>query len=88
MQESRQDPAMAAAGAPAMVGIGAAAGVGAAAGAPAPGPATAPTPQTVQRARSRQVDPNDPSTWGKVPRNASCPCGSGKKYKFCHGKLS
>ncbi len=31
-------------------------------------------------------DPNDPATWGKVPRNASCPCGSGKKYKHCHGK--
>jgi len=25
--------------------------------------------------------------WGKVPRNAPCPCGSGKKYKQCHGKL-
>ena len=29
----------------------------------------------------------DPSTWGKVGRNAPCPCGSGKKYKFCHGTL-
>jgi preprotein translocase subunit SecA len=28
---------------------------------------------------------NDPSTWGKVSRNAPCPCGSGKKYKQCHG---
>ena len=28
---------------------------------------------------------NDPSTWGKVGRNESCPCGSGKKYKHCHG---
>jgi preprotein translocase subunit SecA len=33
------------------------------------------------------LDPNDPSTWGKVSRNAQCPCGSGKKYKHCHGKL-
>ena len=33
------------------------------------------------------IDPNDPSTWGKVPRNALCPCGSGKKYKHCHGQL-
>jgi preprotein translocase subunit SecA len=32
------------------------------------------------------VNPNDPSTWGKVARNSSCPCGSGKKYKHCHGK--
>ncbi|MBZ9678362.1 preprotein translocase subunit SecA [Mesorhizobium sp. ES1-1] len=30
-------------------------------------------------------DPNDPSTWGKVGRNEACPCGSGKKYKHCHG---
>jgi preprotein translocase subunit SecA len=32
------------------------------------------------------VDPNSPATWGKVARNAPCPCGSGKKYKQCHGK--
>jgi preprotein translocase subunit SecA len=36
------------------------------------------------------VNPNernakDPSTWGNVARNESCPCGSGKKYKQCHG---
>jgi preprotein translocase subunit SecA len=30
-------------------------------------------------------DPNDPATWGKVGRNDACPCGSGKKYKHCHG---
>ncbi|MCW5698112.1 MAG: preprotein translocase subunit SecA [Bauldia sp.] len=35
----------------------------------------------------RDVDPNDTSTWGKVPRNAPCPCGSGKKFKHCHGQL-
>ena len=29
----------------------------------------------------------NPDTWGKVPRNAPCPCSSGKKYKHCHGKL-
>jgi preprotein translocase subunit SecA len=40
-------------------------------------------------ARSAGVAPNptDPSTWGKVQRNAPCPCGSGKKYKHCHGAL-
>jgi len=32
------------------------------------------------------VDPNDPATWHRTPRNAPCPCGSGKKYKFCHGR--
>jgi preprotein translocase subunit SecA len=26
------------------------------------------------------------SDWDKTPRNAPCPCGSGKKYKLCHGK--
>lgn len=30
---------------------------------------------------------NDPATWGKVGRNEVCPCGSGKKYKHCHGKF-
>jgi len=33
-------------------------------------------------------DANDPASWGKVGRNESCPCGSGKKYKHCHGKLA
>ena len=33
------------------------------------------------------VDPNDPQTWGKVQRNALCPCGSGRKFKHCHGAL-
>jgi len=31
-------------------------------------------------------NPKDPTTWGKVGRNEACPCGSGKKYKHCHGK--
>ena len=38
--------------------------------------------------KSDEIDPKDPSTWGKVSRNAPCPCGSGKKYKHCHGALS
>ncbi|HEY1361320.1 MAG TPA: preprotein translocase subunit SecA [Xanthobacteraceae bacterium] len=33
-------------------------------------------------------NPNDPSSWGKVGRNQLCPCGSGKKYKHCHGKFA
>ena len=37
------------------------------------------------RKSAAQVDPNNPATWGKVSRNAVCPCGSGKKYKHCHG---
>ncbi|MBL4908279.1 MAG: preprotein translocase subunit SecA [Sneathiella sp.] len=33
-----------------------------------------------------EFNPDDPATWGKVRRNESCPCGSGKKYKHCHGQ--
>jgi preprotein translocase subunit SecA len=43
-------------------------------------------PPLQTRKTSGAVDPNDPATWGKVSRNAPCPCGSGKKYKHCHGK--
>ncbi len=34
-----------------------------------------------------QVDPARPETWSATPRNAPCPCGSGKKFKYCHGKV-
>ena len=37
--------------------------------------------------RSRSATPTNPSTWGKVGRNEPCPCGSGKKYKQCHGMV-
>lgn len=51
--------------------------------------AAAPRPEPVRsRAKGEKRDPGDPSTWGKVGRNALCPCGSGKKYKHCHGALS
>jgi len=33
------------------------------------------------------VDPADPSTWSRTARNAPCPCGSGRKFKQCHGRL-
>jgi preprotein translocase subunit SecA len=33
-------------------------------------------------------DPDNPATWGKVGRNETCPCDSGKKYKQCHGRLA
>ncbi len=45
-------------------------------------------PQTARNQALAELDPNDPSTWGKVPRNAACPCGSGKKYKHCHGRVA
>lgn len=57
-------------------------------------PAFAAEPGTggnIQPLRSRPVknvfDPNNPETWAKVPRNADCPCGSGKKFKHCHGDI-
>jgi preprotein translocase subunit SecA len=31
-------------------------------------------------------NPQDPQSWGKVGRNEVCPCGSGKKFKHCHGR--
>ncbi len=40
----------------------------------------------LRRKAADVIDPNDPSTWGKVSRNAACPCGSGRKYKQCHGR--
>ncbi|MCC5992470.1 MAG: preprotein translocase subunit SecA [Rhodobacteraceae bacterium] len=33
-------------------------------------------------------DENDPATWGNPGRNDPCPCGSGKKFKHCHGRLT
>ncbi len=39
-------------------------------------------------ARSIDRNPKDPASWGKVGRNESCPCGSGKKYKHCHGRFA
>jgi preprotein translocase subunit SecA len=33
-------------------------------------------------------NPTDPTSWGKVGRNEACPCGSGKKYKHCHGRYA
>jgi preprotein translocase subunit SecA len=34
---------------------------------------------------AEERDPNNPATWGKIGRNEACPCGSGKKFKHCHG---
>ena len=55
-----------------------------------PPPAQAPValqPQAQRSAAPEQRVPTDPSTWGKVGRNELCPCGSGKKYKHCHGQI-
>ena len=34
------------------------------------------------------ADPNNPRSWANTSRNAPCPCGSGRKYKHCHGALT
>jgi hypothetical protein len=38
------------------------------------------------RAAGPARNPENPSSWGKVGRNDPCPCGSGRKYKQCHGR--
>ena len=43
-------------------------------------------PEPVRSRRPAAASPSNPETWGKVSRNDKCPCGSGKKYKHCHGK--
>jgi preprotein translocase subunit SecA len=53
-----------------------------------------PSPRTQRRANSgngadrggpRSAAPRAP--WAGTPRNAQCPCGSGKKFKHCHGRV-
>jgi preprotein translocase subunit SecA len=39
-------------------------------------------------ANAASRDPKNPSSWGKIGRNEDCPCGSGKKYKHCHGRYA
>ncbi|MBV1799220.1 preprotein translocase subunit SecA [Siccirubricoccus sp. G192] len=52
-----------------------------------PGYAAMPIGTATAPRQAEGVDPADPATWHRTPRNASCPCGSGKKYKHCHGRL-
>ena len=56
-----------------------------------PGDGTRPRPRgslAMAGGGDADVNPADPSTWGRVRRNAPCPCGSGRKYKQCHGRLA
>jgi len=49
------------------------------------------TPVAQQEATGEEregFDEANPQTWGNPGRNDSCPCGSGKKFKHCHGKLT
>ena len=61
--------------------------------APAPPASGAMPPPKAAPLRTRAADaavsdPQDPAAWGRVGRNAPCPCGSGKKYKHCHGAIA
>ena len=44
-------------------------------------------PQAQTTADSGEFDENDRTTWKNPGRNEICPCGSGKKFKHCHGKI-
>jgi preprotein translocase subunit SecA len=45
-------------------------------------------PIHTRKAAGTSLDPKDPATWGRVARNAPCPCGSGRKFKHCHGRAT
>ena len=50
-------------------------------------PADVPSGWRLHEPLGRWIDPDNPETWGKVPRNARCPCGTGRKFKHCHGRV-
>jgi preprotein translocase subunit SecA len=86
VQETRSDPALAGGPEPEMALAGGPSELPPPPeGAPARG---APAQQPLRRRTAEAMDPNDPTTWGRVPRNAPCPCGSDRKYKHCHGRLA
>jgi preprotein translocase subunit SecA len=93
MHESRADPAFATADANGR-GMHPAAEAGAmmrGAGRAIPAgadPTDVPSGWRLHEPLGRWIDPKDPESWGKVPRNAACPCGSGRKFKHCHGKVA
>ena len=51
------------------------------------GPRLKPIEEITPRKAPEDRDPNKPESWGRVNRNEACPCGSGKKYKYCHGSI-
>ncbi len=44
-------------------------------------------PEPTEEAVNQGFVESDPSTWGNPGRNDPCPCGSGKKFKHCHGRF-
>jgi len=61
-------------------------GIGLAQSGAAPAPAIAREATVPARNAAAQRNPQDPTSWGKIGRNEPCPCGSGKKFKHCHGR--
>jgi preprotein translocase subunit SecA len=51
-------------------------------------PAAAPAAAQPQPERRAGFDEADPATWGNPGRNDACPCGSGKRFKSCHGRVA
>jgi preprotein translocase subunit SecA len=83
-QQRRMMPAAAAA--PALAsGASAAPADTARSAAPAPSPAAADPQPSAPR---EGFDETDVTTWGNPGRNDPCPCGSGQKFKHCHGRLA
>ena len=54
---------------------------------PEAAPAAEPAPPAAPQALAG-FNAEDPSTWGNPARNDACPCGSGEKFKHCHGRLA
>jgi preprotein translocase subunit SecA len=54
----------------------------------AAGEPSAPAPVLLKEGAAEGFVENDPATWGNPGRNDLCPCGSGKKFKHCHGRLN
>jgi preprotein translocase subunit SecA len=50
--------------------------------------AAGPAPATERKPLLAGFDEGDPSTWGNPGRNDQCPCGSGEKFKHCHGRIA
>jgi len=50
--------------------------------------ALAAAPAAEAATRLAGFDEADPTTWGNPGRNDACPCGSGEKFKHCHGRLA
>ena len=91
MQETRREPALASVGAAAPADGPPALPPGGGGGrAPAPREAGEPALATAGYGTVRRAafDQRNPETWSRVGRNAPCPCGSGRKFKRCHGTLA